>query len=52
MPTSQDFKSELHRRLADAQRQEKPCLEVDAGKLHRAIGRYPAANHRMRSVTT
>lgn len=46
-PKAADFRSELLRQLAEAQRSGKPWLDVNSGELHRKVGAYPGAHHRM-----
>jgi hypothetical protein len=47
MPTREDFKMELHRLMNEAVHQGKEAAEINAGELHRRVGDYPVANHRM-----
>jgi 5-methylcytosine-specific restriction protein A len=47
MPTSEDFKLELHRIMLEAMKEGKKFAEINAGKLHRQVGDYPGRNHRM-----
>src|SRR5260221_8047462 len=47
MPTSKDFKMELHRMMHEALNQGKETADINAGELHRRVGDYPSANHRM-----
>ena len=45
--TATDFEAELERQFARAEAWGETALEVQAGDLHRAVGKYPASNHRM-----
>jgi hypothetical protein len=47
MPTAADFRSELRRPLAQAQKQLWPHVDINAGELHRDVGDYPGPGHRM-----
>lgn len=47
MPTAEEFKVELHRMMLEAVQQGKEYVEINAGELHRRVGGYPGANHRM-----
>jgi len=47
MPTSEHFKTELYRMMDDALYEGKATVEINAGDLHRRVGGYPGANHRM-----
>ena len=46
-PRSEDFRNELLAQIAPAVKRGASHVEVNAGELHRAIGSYPGANHRM-----
>jgi transcriptional regulator with XRE-family HTH domain len=48
-PTVKDFREELNRRIAAANRRGESSLVVNAGDLHRAVGGYPGRRHRMRT---
>jgi 5-methylcytosine-specific restriction protein A len=41
MPTTDDFRAELHAQISRAQRQGRPHVGVNAGELHRTVGGYP-----------
>jgi len=47
MPTSEDFKLELHRMMLEAMKAGKEFIEINAGEVHRRVGGYPGRNHRM-----
>ena len=47
MPTAQEFKMELHRMMYEAMQEGKATADINAGELHRRVGGYPGANHRM-----
>jgi hypothetical protein len=47
MPTREEFKLELHRMMYEATQRGDRAAEVVAGDLHRRVGDYPGANHRM-----
>lgn len=47
IPTSDDFRKELHAQIQRAIRQGRPHVEINAGELHRAVGGYPGESHRM-----
>jgi len=44
---AEDFKAELDRLLSNAERFGFVAVEVRAGELHRRVGDYPGADHRM-----
>ena len=44
-PTADDFRKELQSIFYE--NEGKPSIDVNSGKLHRAIGGYPGENHRM-----
>jgi len=48
-PTAKDFRAELGRWLALAQRTGHPHVDIKSGDLHRRVGGYPAPRglHRM-----
>lgn len=46
-PKAEDFREELSKILAEAQKRGAPYVEVSAGELHRRVGDYPGTNHRM-----
>lgn len=46
-PKAEDFREELNKILAEAQKRGAPYVEVSAGELHRRVGDYPGTNHRM-----
>jgi len=41
MPTSEDFKTELYRMMNEALFEGKTTAEINAGDLHRRVGRLP-----------
>jgi hypothetical protein len=47
MPTAEDFDQGLQQLFAEAERAGKTTVVVEAGDLHRRVGGYPGANHRM-----
>lgn len=47
MPSAEDFKNELHRMMLEGMKGGKESVEINAGELHRRVGGYPGANHRM-----
>jgi hypothetical protein len=47
MPRAEDFKNDLHRMMLEAMKEGKESMEISAGELHRRVGGYPGANHRM-----
>jgi len=48
MPKSaRNFRNELDRLLTAGQRLGFVAVDINAGKLHRAVGGYPGKNHRM-----
>jgi 5-methylcytosine-specific restriction protein A len=47
MPNRDEFKMELHRMMHEAMQQGRGTVEISAGELHRRLGDYPGANHRM-----
>ncbi len=47
MPSEEDFRIRLEEALNAAARSGAVALEVNSGRLHREIGGYPGANHRM-----
>jgi hypothetical protein len=47
MAISQDFKMELYRMMNQALYEGKATVEINSGELHRRVGGYPGANHRM-----
>lgn len=47
MPTADDFRAELYRRMHDAFKAGKVFVDVRAGDLHSALGDYPGPNNRM-----
>jgi hypothetical protein len=47
MPDADDFKRELLHLFYDAFKANKPTVEISAGDLHRRVGGYPGADHRM-----
>lgn len=49
VPSTSDFESALQSLLATAQKEGKPYLDVVSGDLHRTVGGYPGAQHRMPS---
>ena len=42
-----EFRKELLNQLAHAEGRGAPHVEITSGKLHRQVGGYPGANHRM-----
>lgn len=49
MPTKDDFRKELRRRLRDAEMRGARELKVNSGELHRSLGGYPGPTHQMPS---
>jgi 5-methylcytosine-specific restriction protein A len=47
MPDAEDFRQALAGFLAAAERDGRTRVEVSAAQLHRALGGYPGANHRI-----
>jgi hypothetical protein len=47
VPTTEDFKLELVRIIYEATQRGDRTVDVTAGELHRRVGEYPGANHRM-----
>lgn len=47
MPTAADFRMEMYRIMYDAMRDGRETVEINSGELHRRVGGYPGANHRM-----
>lgn len=47
LPTSEDFREEIDRRLKDAEQIGRSSIDIHAGDVHRRLGGYPARNHRM-----
>jgi hypothetical protein len=47
MPNIDDFRTELRQQFERAQAQGRAHIEVNAGELHRTLGGYPGADHRM-----
>jgi 5-methylcytosine-specific restriction protein A len=47
MPTAEDFRQELFRIIAAAQKSGSRVVEINAGALHRRLGGYPGADSRM-----
>jgi hypothetical protein len=47
MPTAEEFKLELVKAIGEAFEEGKDSVEISAGELHRRVGGYPGANHRM-----
>lgn len=47
VPTSEEFKMELHRMMYEAMQQGRGNTEMTSGELHRRVGGYPGADHRM-----
>jgi len=48
-PSTSDFEMALQSLLTTAQEEGKPYLDVISGDLHRTVGGYPGAQHRMPS---
>jgi hypothetical protein len=50
MPTTDEFRAELHAQIERTSRQGRPHVEINAGELHRKLGGYPpkAGPHSMR----
>ena len=42
-----EFRTELHRRLAEARRAGEGFVDINSGDLHRKVGGYPGRSHRM-----
>jgi hypothetical protein len=42
-----DFHKELLAQIGRAQKQGAPHVEINSGELHRKVGGYPGAGHRM-----
>lgn len=47
MPTAADFRMEMYRMMYKAMQEGETTAEINSGELHRRIGGYPGANHRM-----
>ena len=47
MPTRAEFLAELMSRLRDGERRGVQYMEVNSGEMHRSLGGYPGASHRM-----
>ena len=47
MPTADKFDSELESLLSKAESLGFHSVVISAGNLHRRVGEYPGANHRM-----
>lgn len=47
LPTAQEFRGEISKRLAWAEKKGWDYLILNAGQVHRDVGGYPAPNHRM-----
>lgn len=47
MPRAEEFRLELIRVFYEAVQQGKSTVEISAGELHRRVGDYPGANHRI-----
>jgi hypothetical protein len=45
--TRQDFERELEALFRDSEKREEDCVEITASDLHRRVGGYPGADHRM-----
>lgn len=51
LPTTDDFAREIQNQIARAAHQNRSHVEVNAGEVHRIVGRYPyGGDHRMPSV--
>lgn len=48
-PTIEDFRSRLRQRLRRAELGGGASVEINSGELHREVGGYPGADHRMRT---
>ncbi len=46
-PKAEDFRNELRRLLAKAEEFGFIAVDVNSGNLHRRVGCYPGADHRM-----
>jgi 5-methylcytosine-specific restriction protein A len=46
-PKSGDFRDELHDQLGRAAKRGVKFVEINSGELHRNVGGYPGAGHRM-----
>jgi len=47
MPTAADFRMEMYRMMYEAMAEGETSVEINSGELHRRVGGYPGANHRM-----
>lgn len=47
MPTAADFRMEMYRMMYAAMQEGEATAEINSGELHRRVGGYPGANHRM-----
>ena len=47
MPDADDFKRELYAVFYEAFKADKAAIQLSAGDLHRRVGGYPGADHRM-----
>jgi hypothetical protein len=45
--SAEDFQAVLRQEFAEASARGDMCLRISAGKLHKRVGGYPGANHRM-----
>lgn len=43
----EDFRTEIQRMLRSATKQGARYVEITSGEVHRRLGGYPSANHRM-----
>jgi len=47
VPTADQFRAELNRCFAQAERTGQTHINIKSGDLHRELGGYPLRNHRM-----
>ena|SRR5437016_1417815 len=47
LPTAEDFRRVLRQLLIDAAAEGRTSIRIQAGRLHRMVGGYPGADHRM-----
>lgn len=47
MLTTDDFRTEVLAQLRRGETRGAPSLEINAGEIHRKLGGYPGAGHRM-----
>jgi hypothetical protein len=47
MPTVQEFRGALKAQFERAEKAGRSEIDINSGELHRAVGGYPSADHRM-----